>query len=71
MAERAYRVKGMTCGHCVKAVKEEVGALPGVTAVDVDLTPDAVSTVRVSSDAPLEAAAVGAAIDEAGYELVD
>jgi copper chaperone CopZ len=61
----------MTCTHCVKAVKEEVGALPGVTSVEVDLEPDAVSTVTVASSAPLDPAAVAAAIDDAGYELTD
>ncbi|MDR1118159.1 MAG: cation transporter [Bifidobacteriaceae bacterium] len=69
MAKSSYRVTGMTCEHCVKAVKEEVGALPGVTAVEVDLVPDAVSTVTVSSSGELDLAAVAAAIDEAGYEL--
>jgi copper chaperone CopZ len=61
----------MTCAHCVKAVKEELGALPGVTAVEVELVADAVSTVTVASSAPLDPAAVAAAIDEAGYELAD
>jgi copper chaperone CopZ len=59
----------MTCGHCVKAVKEELGALPGVVSVEVDLEPDAVSTVTVASSAELDPEAVAAAIDEAGYEL--
>ncbi len=35
--ERVYRVQGMACSHCQAAVMEEVGALPGVTAVEVDL----------------------------------
>ncbi|MDR2348840.1 MAG: cation transporter [Bifidobacteriaceae bacterium] len=71
MADSTFRVKGMTCAHCVAAVKDEVGGLPGVMAVTVDLAPEAVSTVTVSSSAPLDAAAVAAAIDEAGYELAD
>jgi copper ion binding protein len=61
-----YTVVGMTCGHCVSAVSEEVGALPGVTDVAVDLPTGAVT---VTSDAPLEDAAVAAAVEEAGYEL--
>ncbi|MDR2252600.1 MAG: heavy-metal-associated domain-containing protein [Bifidobacteriaceae bacterium] len=71
MVETAYRIKGMTCEHCVKAVKEEFGALDGVRGVEVDLAPDAVSTVTVTSAVPLDPAAVAAAVDEAGYELVD
>jgi len=62
-----YSVKGMTCGHCVNAVSTEIGALPGVTGVDVDLTSGAVT---VTSEQPLDPGAVRAAVDEAGYELV-
>lgn len=60
-------VKGMTCGHCVSAVQQEIGALPGVTGVKVDL---ATGTVRVTADPPPDAAALRAAVDEAGYEMV-
>jgi copper ion binding protein len=59
-------VLGMTCGHCVAAVTEEVGKLAGVTAVAVDL---ASGLVTVSSDGPLDDAAFAAAVDEAGYEV--
>jgi copper chaperone CopZ len=67
-----YTVAGMTCGHCVAAVTDEVTALPGVTAVHVDLAAaaGAASTVTVSSDAPLTDEQVRAAVEEAGYELV-
>lgn len=66
-----YHVVGMTCGHCVKAVTEEVSALPGVTDVQVDLVKGGRSTVTVTSAEPLSAASVAAAVDEAGYELAD
>jgi copper chaperone len=62
-----YTVTGMTCGHCVASVTEEVGALAGVRDVAVDL---ATGKVTVTSAAPLEVAAVEAAVDEAGYQLV-
>ena len=65
-----YRVTGMTCGHCVAAVKEEVGGLDGVTDVDVALVEGGESTVRVTSAAPLDTDAVREAVDEAGYTLV-
>ncbi len=58
----------MTCGHCVAAVTGEVAKLPGVREVAVDLPSGAVT---VTSDAPLAHDAVAAAVDEAGYELVD
>jgi copper ion binding protein len=67
MTTVTYQVSGMTCGHCVQAVSREVGALPGVEAVDVDL---ATGAVRVSSQEPLSTEAVRTAVDEAGYELV-
>jgi len=62
-----YQVEGMTCEHCVRAVSAEIGALPGVTTVRVDLASGAVD---VTSDAPLAAVAVADAVDEAGYRLV-
>ncbi len=59
-----YEVTGMTCGHCQRAVETEVGAVPGVTGVDVDL---ATGVVRVHGDA--DDAVVRAAIVEAGYAI--
>ncbi len=63
-----YTVKGMTCSHCVKAVTEEISALPGVSDVQVDLGSGGVS---VTSETPLTDDVVRAAVDEAGYELAD
>jgi copper chaperone len=63
-----YTVTGMTCSHCVKAVTEEVTALPGVTDVQVDLESGALT---ITSEAPVESTAVRAAVDEAGYALAD
>ncbi len=67
MVTSNYQVKGMTCGHCVNAVSTEVGAIPGVTDVQVDLTS---GQVTVTSESPLDTDAVRAAVDEAGYDLV-
>jgi copper chaperone len=61
-----YTVPGMHCGHCERAVKEEVGAVSGVEAVDVDLER---KLVRVHGD-DVDDAAVRAAIGEAGYDVV-
>jgi copper ion binding protein len=61
-----YGVDGMTCDHCVRAVTTEVGAIPGVREVRVDLT---AGTVTVDSDQPLDTASVRAAVEEAGYEI--
>ncbi|HEU0088428.1 MAG TPA: cation transporter [Pseudonocardiaceae bacterium] len=62
-----YPVAGMSCQHCVAAVTEEVGAIPGVIAVRVDL---AAGRVRITSEGPLDDAAVHAAVEDAGYEVV-
>jgi copper chaperone len=65
-----YAVTGMTCEHCVRAVTEELTRLGGVTGVTVELVPDGQSAVTVTSNAPLPADAVSAALDEAGdYRL--
>jgi copper chaperone len=67
MSTATYTVAGMTCGHCVRAVTEEVTAIPGVTDVQVDL---ASGVVTVTSETPVDQSAVKAAADEAGYDLV-
>ncbi|MER7701804.1 heavy metal-associated domain-containing protein [Kitasatospora sp. NPDC097605] len=61
-----YAVAGMTCGHCEQAVGKAVSALPGVTAVRVDVP---AGLVTVSAAAELDEAALRAAVDDAGYEL--
>lgn len=67
MTEATYTVEGMTCGHCASSVREEVSELGGVRQVDVDVES---GRVTVTSDTPLPADAVAAAVTEAGYRLV-
>lgn len=62
-----YAVQGMTCDHCARAVTQEVSALDGVSAVDVDVPS---GRVTVTSEAPLQRATVAGAVEEAGYEVV-
>lgn len=62
-------VSGMTCGHCEAAVKEELGALGGVTDVAVELNAGGDSPVTITSADELDYAAIRAAVDEAGYEV--
>jgi copper chaperone CopZ len=64
-----YDVVGMTCGHCVSAVQEELGTIDGVTSVTVELVVDGTSRVTVTSERALDDDAVRAAVDEAGYAL--
>ncbi len=66
MPIETFQVTGMTCGHCVKAVTEEILKLDGVAMVDIDLDSGA---VRVTGNTPLDHEAVRAAVDEAGYEM--
>ncbi|MDQ4008177.1 MAG: heavy-metal-associated domain-containing protein [Actinomycetota bacterium] len=63
---RSYTVTGMTCGHCVASVTEEVQEIPGVEKVDVVLD---TGVLTVTSGRPLDDAAVKAAVEEAGYQL--
>lgn len=63
---RTWTVTGMTCAHCVASVTEEVTEVPGVEEVAVDL---ATGALTVTSTAPLDDAAVRAAVEEAGYAL--
>ncbi|MGX5655176.1 heavy-metal-associated domain-containing protein [Geodermatophilus nigrescens] len=67
MSTATYTVVGMTCGHCVASVKEEVGQVAGVEDVQVDLASGSL-TVRSSAD-QVDAGAVKTAVEEAGYEL--
>lgn len=66
MTETTYTVAGMTCGHCVSSVTEEVGAIDGVQSVAVDLPTGAVTVV---SESDLDVTEVRAAVEEAGYAL--
>lgn len=66
MPTATYTVTGMTCGHCVASVKEEIGEIEGVGAVDVELES---GRVEVTSDADIDRAQIQAAVEEAGYEL--
>ncbi len=64
MSTSTYTVTGMTCGHCVASVTEEVSELPGVTDVQVEL-----ETGRLTVTGDATADAVRTAVSEAGYQL--
>ena len=63
---RSIVVTGMSCEHCANAVRAEVGQLPGVTEVDVDV---AAGTVRITGEQLPGDAALREASEEAGYEF--
>ncbi len=63
---RTYTVSGMTCGHCVLSVEEEVSEIAGVASVTANLDSGRleVGGTALSDDA------IRAAVAEAGYEVV-
>lgn len=63
-------VSGMTCGHCVSAVSEEIESLAGVESVDIDLNAGGISTVTITSTQELSPSEIGEAVAEAGYLVV-
>ncbi|KKC05801.1 heavy-metal-associated domain-containing protein [Mycobacterium nebraskense] len=66
MSTVTVTVDGMSCDHCASSVREELGHIPGVKEVDVDL---ASGQVCIVSDYPVDTAAIEHAVDEAGYQL--
>ncbi len=66
MSTQTFTVTGMTCGHCVASVTEEVSEVAGVENVEVVLE---TGQVTVTSAEPVDDAAVQAAVEEAGYQL--
>ena len=63
---RSVSVAGLSCDHCARAVQAEVGKLPGVAGVDVDV---AAGLVRITAEPLPDDAALREAIEEAGYEF--
>jgi len=68
MATATYEVTGMTCEHCVNAVKGELTQLKDVEQVDVELEG---GKVTVTSGAPVDDADVRSAVEKAGYQVRD
>jgi copper chaperone len=63
---RTIAVTGMSCDHCARAVEAEVGKLPGVTGIGVDV---AAGEVEITAEPFPADAALRAAVAEAGYEI--
>ncbi|WP_104103055.1 heavy-metal-associated domain-containing protein [Arthrobacter sp. 08Y14] len=69
--ETTLNISGMTCGHCVASVTEELEAIDGVHNVSVDLNAGGVSTAVVTSSRTLSPVELGEAVAEAGYLVVE
>ena len=63
-------INGMTCGHCVASVTEELSEVPGVLNVKVILNSGATSKATVVTNTELDDNALRDAVSEAGFELV-
>jgi copper chaperone len=63
-------IDGMTCGHCVDAVTEELKAINGVQDVAIELNKGGISTATVNSTSDLDPEQIGEAVAEAGYLVV-
>jgi copper chaperone len=68
--QTTVNVSGMTCGHCVMSVTEELSELAGVESVDVELVAGGVSPVTVTSSRELGDDEIEEAVEEAGYSVV-
>lgn len=58
-------INGMSCNHCVAAVKSALATLPGVSAVEVTLEPGH-ATIEHDGQSPVSE--MIAAVEEEGYE---
>lgn len=67
MTTTTYRIAGMSCAHCVRAVSSEFSDLDGVQSVEVDLQS---GVATVTSDDPLADSAARDAVEEAGYDFL-
>jgi copper chaperone len=66
-----FLVSGMTCGHCVASVTEELNSLDGVEGVHVELNAGGTSKVTVTSASRIDVEKVRDAVAEAGYDLFE
>jgi copper chaperone len=66
MKEQTLEIGGMTCGHCLRAVKDALTEMPGVTLEEVRI-----GSARVSYDeSQVQPDAIAEAIRDAGYTIL-
>ncbi|WP_054252505.1 heavy-metal-associated domain-containing protein [Neofamilia massiliensis] len=66
--EKIIYIEGMACGHCKTAVEKALGALDGVSKVEVSLEE---KLAKLILDKNLDDAILKNAVEEAGYEVVE
>ncbi|MGX5218102.1 heavy-metal-associated domain-containing protein [Pseudomonas sp. S9] len=57
-----FKVDGMRCGHCIKAITDAIKTADAQAQVEVDL-----ASAEVRVDSILDATQLGALISKAGY----
>lgn len=65
--EKKLMIEGMMCNHCKMSVEKVLGAVPGVTAVTVDL---AAKTATVTCDDAVADEVLFAAVEKKGFKPV-
>ncbi|MBW2623006.1 MAG: copper ion binding protein [Deltaproteobacteria bacterium] len=64
MEEKTVHVPAISCGHCVHTIKQEIGELEGVSAVDGS---EETKDVNVKWDAPATWEKIAETLKEIGY----
>lgn len=62
-------ISGMTCGHCVASVTEELSGVESVENVDVTLNKGGLSTAVITASKELDKSQISEAVAEAGYQV--
>jgi copper chaperone len=66
MPTHSFDIEGMSCDHCVRAVRSALESLPGVESVNVRIGH---VDVKLSADAGTSRDALVDAIEEEGYRV--
>ena len=64
MEKQTFHIPKISCGHCVAAIKNELGEMPGIQSVEG--SPEN-KTVEVNWDAPASENAIRAKLQEINY----
>ncbi|MFK9119569.1 copper chaperone CopZ [Peribacillus frigoritolerans] len=67
MGKDTLNVKGMSCGHCIKAIEGSVGKLSGVNSVKVNLDSGTVEVKFNPNEVTLDS--IKETIDDQGYDV--
>ena len=66
MTTEKFLAPDISCGHCVMAIKRELGALEGVQSVDADETS---KEVVVTFEPPADMEKISRLMEEIGYPI--